>query len=503
MATPDVAGPVRPRFVEGQFLHAADLAVEQSHRIGRRRRHRVGHHTWGILGGLDLTVVGGRVEVAAGAAIDGHGRHLALARPHLLAADVFDRLGPSVDVWLAHDPRPRRTSRGPSGAGSGEPTTGGARVCPAAGAGHDPRDPPGSHAAALDAEPDDRPAWPVYLGSVRRQDGRIEVDGDGRVYAGQVGETVRSPSGRARMQVGAEAGGDRRRFAVATEVPAEGVGAPAVADRVSVDRSGDVRIHGAATVTSGMVVIPTSELVARRAPEGIRFRALPAEPAATPWALYRTEVDRSGVRVRLLRVEIATPEGDEDPGRYRFVLGAHDGGTFRPHLSVTADCTVTVHGDLDVRGTVAEGPVRADIADPRFVETLTRQWVQGAVASSRELSETLDGSLVVEVSSPASVEVGAELGYTVRVRSTGPATVGALAVHAVVAVDDAVEERVQLGLGKATSLAAGAEIEVGSTFTPESGRRITISVLAVGVTPGGTVVSDTGSASANIGSVIG
>lgn len=97
----------RVRYSQGQFLGADDLQAEQDYHRGMRRRHQIGHHTWGVVTGLDLELEGDdRLWVGAGMAVDGFGREIVvladveLAPADFLAEDLTTGLQP---VWLAYD----------------------------------------------------------------------------------------------------------------------------------------------------------------------------------------------------------------------------------------------------------------------------------------------------------------------------------------------------------------------------------------------------------------
>lgn len=121
----------RPRFYEGQYLSAEDLAAIVEHQRVGDARHALGAHTWGIALGLDLVErpvpgAAGRVEVLLqpGFAWDGFGRPLAVTRPTplpeaLLAGVPHDEKldageeprGRLLPVWLAYD---EVATRGPA-----------------------------------------------------------------------------------------------------------------------------------------------------------------------------------------------------------------------------------------------------------------------------------------------------------------------------------------------------------------------------------------------------
>ncbi|OLF10184.1 hypothetical protein BLA60_17220 [Actinophytocola xinjiangensis] len=94
-----MTAPVRPTFLEGQVLAAADLAATVEHARGAAARHARHLHDWGIAEGLELVTdnrtdaaTGARyveVSVAAGLAVDGTGRELVVPSPVVLSEGDF------------------------------------------------------------------------------------------------------------------------------------------------------------------------------------------------------------------------------------------------------------------------------------------------------------------------------------------------------------------------------------------------------------------------------
>ena len=85
--------PSRVNYIDGQYLRRQDFADEQSYQLALRRRHNIGHHSWGIVIGLDLVQEDGALVVRPGMAIDGYGRELLLAAKRSIAVGEFQRLG--------------------------------------------------------------------------------------------------------------------------------------------------------------------------------------------------------------------------------------------------------------------------------------------------------------------------------------------------------------------------------------------------------------------------
>jgi hypothetical protein len=100
----------RVRYFERQFLRAADFRAEQTYDRDARRRHVLGHHTWGIVTGFALTEApdgpSGFVTVTLepGTAIDGFGRELVGYHPLRLDAELFDAFHAEGHhtVWIGY-----------------------------------------------------------------------------------------------------------------------------------------------------------------------------------------------------------------------------------------------------------------------------------------------------------------------------------------------------------------------------------------------------------------
>ena len=74
------SGTVRPNFVEGRVLTAADLREEQEYHREKHRRHLQMLHGFGVVDGLDLGVAndGTTIAIEPGMAIDRYGREIVL-----------------------------------------------------------------------------------------------------------------------------------------------------------------------------------------------------------------------------------------------------------------------------------------------------------------------------------------------------------------------------------------------------------------------------------------
>ncbi|MCI0584212.1 MAG: hypothetical protein L0227_15230 [Chloroflexi bacterium] len=402
-------GPRRVRYVERMVLSAADLAADDAYRTSARRRHDLAGHDWGIVFGLALIAGdgGSTVRLQPGVAIDGFGREIIVADPvDVDRSWAGGQAGPGgVDVWLTWARAPiesAHSGRWDCGPGRNdrwrdEPLL---RVTPAT-ATPDAWSlvPESALAVAPGGSSRDEPGqvWPVFLGRI---DPSGTPDPTGRIYAALRGEAVVAASGSARLTLGSDAADPNLRFAVA--VPDAG---GAFADRLTIDRDGNSTIRGRLRVLDGDVLLTSSGGEAPRdvgacdrAPDQESIDAQWIGPAlmfpvvstpaasASPWAVYRVSATEAGrPRIDQLSFETGAPEGNEDPARYRLAVGtAVEVGEergFRPCLTVDAGCAVRVAGKLVVTGKLSHGPLRANPADPTFVEALTLAWMIGVEAA--------------------------------------------------------------------------------------------------------------------------
>jgi hypothetical protein len=403
-------GPRRVRYVERMVLSATDLEADDAYRLSARRRHDLAGHDWGILFGLALigAADGSRVHLQPGVALDGFGREIVVGDP--VDVDMSwagGKASPSgVDVWLVWARAPDESAhvgRWDCGPGRNdrwrdEPRL---RVTPATAKPDAWSLVPESALAVAPGqvstnEPDQ--VWPVFLGRI---DPHGTPDPAGRIYAALRGEMVVAASGTARLTLGSDAADPNLRFAVAV---ADAGGA--FANRLMIDRDGnstvrrrlrvidhDVRLTSsggeAPRAVGGCERVPDQEAIdAQRTGPALMFPVASAPGAsASPWAVYRAPATEAGrPRIDQLSFETGAPEGNEDPARYRLAIGTaiedDEERGFRPCLTVDAGCTVRITGKLVVTGKLSHGPLRANPADPTFVEALTVAWMTGAEAAS-------------------------------------------------------------------------------------------------------------------------
>ncbi len=206
--------------------------------------------------------------------------------------------------------------------------------------------PPGDlNFAAFRVPPDDpENDWPVFLGRVERtraapdQPYRYTIIPTDRPYVGLVGESIAAPSGRARVQVGAERVDDKNRFAVFVrkEPTAE------LPDNASlnIDTDGNIGIAGETTIQGGLTIRDG----ALEFPVGVSISG------QNPWSIYHSKELIKSTEQHQLRIE-----------GHEVVVGFWSDAekAFHPCLTVSSDGSVTVHGNLIVKGDLIEERQRA------------------------------------------------------------------------------------------------------------------------------------------------
>jgi len=321
--------PTEVEYYPGQRLTATLFRTEQAYHISMRERHNLAGHDWGIALGLQLSA--GYVE--AGYAIDGYGRELVLPARTPFGLDIaFDELGTdSVDVSLVYN---RQVE--PSRDYAVEMPV--IQVDRAQDPGTDRRHPkvsPGDENfdATGVAPRDNLHAWPVYLGTITRDPTAPTkppvITGD-RPYVGARAARVMTPAGDAHLDLGLD-------VAVYAGTDGKPVLRWAHGDAQSrrLEVSGALSLGGDLRVNGGRVVLPQPP---------------PAGTNDNPgWQLDHVTTTRSGVTVEQLRLVLGDPaiKGNST----ELVIGCFANGQFKPCLTVAADGTVTVHGNLVVEGT--------------------------------------------------------------------------------------------------------------------------------------------------------
>jgi hypothetical protein len=494
----------RPRYRERQVVQSDDLTAQQAYLTRMRRRHELGQHRWGIVTGLELAVAPGGFTILAGLAVDGMGRQLVVADPVVLPESLFDQLGANrLDLWLRY----RRVAESPAGPGNRDCGPGrndrwlDEALVTVATAGRDPVNPwtppgvpsalLGAGAAAAEIDDPGQP-WPVYLGRVARTaaGSPLSVVPTVRVLASLAAEQLASPSteDRAvwdRLQVGAEAPGDQRRFAVRLR---DGKGA--LVDRWTVDRRGATSVTGDVDLQGNLLVARTPD----RPPAdpdsvagGLRLLASATPPAqAAPWRIYHTTAVEDGTPVDQLRVEIGHPGDTGDPATHRLVIGqVGRRGQFLPCLVVTSGGEVIVRGDLNARRLVM-GSIQADPDNPAFTAAVAGAWTQGLASPGALVDNLRSDALAVTVNVPGPVAAGRPPRYTATVRNTGSTPLSYVAVFESLLVGGTVARRGWIAAG--LSLAAGGSRIATPRSDPlnppgQAGDVLSVGVLALGIRP--------------------
>ncbi len=288
----------RVRYFEQQFLRTQDFTDEQAYHLAMRRRHNIAHHSWGIVQGLEVKLDEEGLFIQPGVAIDGYGRELILPVREPLPVGTFDDKGvDKLDVLLVYGRFGRDSA--PSGYGSSgsngnslqyrwqeRPLVYLEKPSPATISRRSPKGvPPGDLDFSPSRTPPDDPqmSWPVFLGQIQREQldpGQPNVytytiNLDNRPIAGLKGEAVLAPSGRARVQIGAESADDLRRFAVFIPENASDTKLPPPSLEISkngeIGIRGDTKLHGDLLVKGHAITLEVGE---------------PRSPNSPPWRIY-------------------------------------------------------------------------------------------------------------------------------------------------------------------------------------------------------------------------
>jgi hypothetical protein len=103
-------GIERLHYFQRQYLGAEDFKAQQQYHRDMRRRHNIGHHTWGIVVGLALVEKpaesgnGVDVFIEPGMAVDGFGREIIVPEPTKLSPSDFEAFATLAhrEVWIAY-----------------------------------------------------------------------------------------------------------------------------------------------------------------------------------------------------------------------------------------------------------------------------------------------------------------------------------------------------------------------------------------------------------------
>jgi hypothetical protein len=207
------------------------------------------------------------------------------------------------------------------------------------------------------------------------------------------------------------------------------------------------------------------------------FRALAAPPtAAQSWSVYRTDVEKDEVKSRELRIELANPAGNVNPGN-RLVVGKYVGTAFSSCLKVETTGAVTLSGDLEIEGRWIVAPVPPDPTDPRFASDVIGAWLGGTVQGVAAVS-TLDLRFVDLV----SAKTGTPWPYKVTVKNTdGTNAVTNVKVFESLGINTTIIP--PRPIGTFASIAAGASETINVTHDPLTAPtgNISVAVSAIGV----------------------
>jgi hypothetical protein len=336
------ASPIRPDYVDGQFLDADDFTCEQLYHLSMLRRHHIAHHTAGTVTGLKIGIDGdtGIPYVAPGVGIDAFGRELIATERLSLSGNLFPVGGPDAyDVVLMYDrvaqdgtpgdrwsEQPRVAVVAPTGPGAGPPTASDAVA--AFGATDDPPDDPAEQA-------------PLFVGQLRRPDRAGDppiIDESARAYVELNASAVTAADGTARLELA----GDDGPFALYVGSDSENL-----SRRLAVGPDGQLTVDDGLTVDGELTL-------------GGQLAFAPGTQPSNAWGVQL--VAMASESASELRVQMGPASGSQTR---RTVIGvAGQGGSFKPLLTIAEDGTVTVDGDMVVNGTVHAdgGIVPADLS---------------------------------------------------------------------------------------------------------------------------------------------
>jgi hypothetical protein len=324
--------PTEVNFHPGQYLTARLFQAEQEYHITMRERHNLSGHDWGVADGLRLSA--GYIE--AGYAIDGYGRELVLpARAQLPLSTAFDEYGAdSLDVSLVYgrtvDPTGDYVAEQPVIAFSRALSPTADRRHPAVAAGDE------NFGATGTAPLDNMHPWAVYLGTLTRDPAAPTIPpvvSGTPVYVGARAAQVVTPAGDARLELGQQIA----LYGADPETPALRWQPGDTDGGAQLDLEGALTVAGDLTVAGGRVVLSGS-----------------AADASPGWQLDHVTRTESGATVEQLRLVLGDPA--TAGASTEFVVGCYRDGQFAPCLTVAADGTVTVHGNLIIQGTMTGIP---------------------------------------------------------------------------------------------------------------------------------------------------
>jgi hypothetical protein len=190
---------------------------------------------------------------------------------------------------------------------------------------------------------------------------------------------------------------------------------------------------------------------------------------------------------RQLRIELEHPGDKLDPRRRALSIGcAGPDGDFLRRVTVAADGTVTVTGDVHVDGVLNPGPIEADPDDPRFRTALLERWLGGIAGASRDLGAIYDGKLTLGTPVLTPDSVAGKVVCEVTVTNTGAIALSAIVADARVWRDGTSLPPVSKPFGEPFSLALGASKQLTATFTGFApGQHVAIRIAVAALAPAG------------------
>jgi hypothetical protein len=415
----DSSLPHRVHYFPEQYLRLNEFVDEQAYHVAARRRHNIGHHSWGIVAGLELVQQSGLLMVRPGMAIDGYGRELVLSAPRPISTEEFQRLGSNrLDVWLHYDHAAAENL--PAGYGPcGEHRTGfmdrlieqPRLSLERAGVSRiNARRPKAVPPVLLDAPaplatPDDPLVmWPVYLGRLTYipeepdLSKSILIDASDRLYAGVMATVIDHPATAARIELGRTStqseerqingttykytGTGSRLFAVFVP-PGEKADTPSVSlePRFEIHADGTNYLRGATTVHGHV----------RLAGGAVQF-SQPVQPDPTVSrndpSIYRS-TDGANAGADELRIDLGM-----DVQHRSFVIGfTADDGSFKPTIKLeykspggaTNDQPLlTIFGDLKMEGVLLGANILERPISEETLQSLIGSFQAGAIAAGRK-----------------------------------------------------------------------------------------------------------------------
>ncbi len=438
----------RVTYAERQPISLDSLVDEQAYQTATRRRHYLAHHDWGIVEGLELRTAGDGFVLQHGLAIDGFGRELIVPSEIVVDATVLAQLNANnIAAWLVYSRRDENTSQSgvySCGPGKQDRTLEQALLRLEAVDAIDTIDGRNPSAVSVtdlafgaqdDLVDDAAAVWPVFLGGLSRPSlaSPYTIVTAGRPFALLRGELISAASGTAQVQVGAEASGDHRRFAVMLP---DSVGENG-AERLSIDLEGGSKLIGNTKVFGDLAIEPAPpvnspagyDLCAgleslRERFWGVEFFPVAPPKTATPWTIRHALVPPPQEAVPQsptdqLRFEYFDPGTKGDPTVYKCSIGVKKQGKFFPCVSVDAECNLTVHGHLILNKSLVWGPVKPDPADPRFQAEVLKNWVQGLVSNTSGLAQYYGANMAMSLVGLADSSARVDIPCTLYIENTG------------------------------------------------------------------------------------